>query len=191
MHMAANPLLACSSACRRSAAFPTALAAQTPVPATRLPMACRTMERARRPMDPDIVVTAQRRAESVQRVPVAVTAVRGDTLQQAQHYVAGQQLTPIDPSLKYKQSGPAPAIPGFPIRGIGTSSFSAGIEQSISTVVDGVVLGDSVNDIDADRYRAGSEACCAARRACCSAKTPRRSLISFTTVRPKIGESEA
>jgi len=166
-------------------AFPTALAAQTPVGD---PPADNVGEdgAGSSAYGSDIVVTAQRRAESVQRVPVAVTAVRGDTLQQL-NITSPQQLTLIDPSLKYKQSTSA-GNSGFLIRGIGTSSFSAGIEQSISTVVDGVVLGDpstisTLIDIERVEVLRGPQGMLFGKNASAG-------LISFTTVRPKIGESE-
>ncbi|PZQ63434.1 MAG: hypothetical protein DI570_09010 [Phenylobacterium zucineum] len=88
----------------------------------------------------ELVVTAQKRAENVQDVPLSITAVKGETLE-AMRVNQPQQLTVIDPSVRFKQSLSNSAS-GFLIRGIGTSSFSAGIEQSISTVVDGVVLAD-------------------------------------------------
>lgn len=136
--------------------------------------------------DDEIVVTAQRRAESVQRVPLAVTAVRGDALQRL-NITSPQQLTLIDPSVKYKQSTSA-GNSGFLIRGIGTSSFSAGIEQSISTVVDGVVLGDpstisTLVDVERVEILRGPQGMLFGKNASAG-------LVSFTTVRPKIGKTE-
>lgn len=136
--------------------------------------------------DDDIVVTAQRRSESIQRVPVAITAVRGDALQRL-NITSPQQLTLIDPSVKYKQSTSA-GNSGFLIRGIGTSSFSAGIEQSISTVVDGVVLGDpstisTLVDIERVEILRGPQGMLFGKNASAG-------LVSFTTVRPKIGVTE-
>lgn len=136
--------------------------------------------------DADIIVTAQRRAENVQRVPVAITAVRGDALQRL-NITSPQQLTLIDPSVKYKQSTSA-GNSGFLIRGIGTSSFSAGIEQSISTVVDGVVLGDpstisTLVDIERVEILRGPQGMLFGKNASAG-------LVSFTTVRPKIGLTE-
>ena len=133
-----------------------------------------------------IVVTAQRRAENIQRVPVAVTAVQGQALQQL-NITTPQQLVLVDPSLKYKQSTSA-GNSGFLIRGIGTSSFSAGIEQSISTVVDGVVLGDpstisTLVDIERVEVLRGPQGMLFGKNASAG-------LISFTTVRPKIGKTE-
>lgn len=134
----------------------------------------------------EIVVTAQRRAESVQRVPVAITAVRGDALQRL-NITSPQQLTLIDPSVRYKQST-STGNSGFLIRGIGTSSFSAGIEQSISTVVDGVVLGDpstisTLVDIERVEILRGPQGMLFGKNASAG-------LVSFTTVRPKIGVAE-
>ncbi|MDP3747385.1 MAG: TonB-dependent receptor [Phenylobacterium sp.] len=88
----------------------------------------------------EVVVTAQKRAEDVSKVPLAITAVTGETLER-QRVDTLQQLRNIDPSVNFRQST-GPHSSSFLIRGVGTSSFSTGVEQSVSTVVDGVVLGD-------------------------------------------------
>ena len=75
----------------------------------------------------EIMVTAQKRAENVQDVPLAITAVRGETLA-SMNITQPQQLSLIDPSVRFKQSLSSSAS-GLTIRGVGTSSFSAGIEQ--------------------------------------------------------------
>ncbi|MGE0409250.1 MAG: TonB-dependent receptor [Amphiplicatus sp.] len=93
-----------------------------------------------------IVVTAQKRAEDINKVPLAITAVTGETLER-RRIEELQQLRFIDPSLNYRQST-GPQASGFLVRGVGTSSFSLGIEQSVSTVVDGVVLSDPSSAID-------------------------------------------
>ena len=86
-----------------------------------------------------IVVTAEKRAENIQRVPATVTAVTGSQLEQL-HIVEPTQLTNVAPALTYSEST-TPTSSGFSVRGIGTSTFSAGVEQSVSTVIDGVVYG--------------------------------------------------
>ena len=48
----------------------------------------------------EIVVTAQKRAENVQDVPLAITAVRGETLA-AMNITQPQQLSLIDPSVRF------------------------------------------------------------------------------------------
>jgi iron complex outermembrane receptor protein len=88
----------------------------------------------------DIIVTATRRSERLNDVPLAISATSGEQLDR-QNIVNLQSLRTVDPSLNYRVSTGSGSS-AFSIRGIGTSSFSSGIEQSVSTVLDGVVLGD-------------------------------------------------
>jgi iron complex outermembrane receptor protein len=132
----------------------------------------------------EIVVTAQKRAENVQDVPLAITAVRGETLA-AMNITQPQQLSLIDPSVRFKQSLSNSAS-GLTIRGIGTSSFSAGIEQSISTVVDGVVLADPASlatlaDIERVEILRGPQGMLFGKNASAG-------LVHFITNRPRLGE---
>lgn len=87
----------------------------------------------------EVIVTAQKRAERLQDVPLAVTAVTGDALQ-ARQINDTNNLVQAVPSLTYQQ-GPNPTNTSFRIRGIGTSLFGQGVESSVSVVVDGVVAG--------------------------------------------------
>jgi iron complex outermembrane receptor protein len=86
----------------------------------------------------EIVVTAQRRSERLLDVPVAVTALLGETL-------ANQQVRGIDtlqqlvPSLTFTQST-NDLNNNVRVRGVGTALFNVGLESSVSFVVDGVVL---------------------------------------------------
>lgn len=133
----------------------------------------------------EIVVTAQKRAENVQDVPLAVTAVRGDTLK-ALNINQPQQLSLIDPSVRFKQSLNSSSS-GLTIRGIGTSSFSAGIEQSISTVVDGVVLADpsslaTLADVERVEILRGPQGMLFGKNASAG-------LVHFITKRPQLGEN--
>ncbi|MFN3462935.1 MAG: TonB-dependent receptor [Terricaulis sp.] len=81
----------------------------------------------------EIVVTAQRREQDLQDVPVAVSAIDGDTLE-ALNVDGPGQLASLVPSFDSNAFGVS-------IRGVGTSTFSTSIELSVSTVVDEVVLG--------------------------------------------------
>jgi iron complex outermembrane receptor protein len=85
----------------------------------------------------DIVVTAQKRAERLQDVPLAVTAVTADTLANRQINDSNSLVQAV-PSLTFQQ-GATPTNSSFRIRGIGTALFGQGVESSVSTVVDGVV----------------------------------------------------
>lgn len=90
----------------------------------------------------EIVVTAQKRAENLQDVPLSVVVVPAETLNafklnevtDLQRLVPGLTLT----------NAAGPRSFGFFVRGIGTSSFSSeSIEGSTAYVLDGVVLGQS------------------------------------------------
>jgi len=91
----------------------------------------------------DVIVTAQRREESIARTPVAVTAVSGDRLRRS-GLSSISALENLTPSLTLNQGGQA-ATGGFRIRGIGTETFSAGVEPAVATIVDGVLVGRTTN----------------------------------------------
>ena len=87
----------------------------------------------------EVVVTAQKRTESLQQVPAAVSVVSGDELQQAGISNA-ESLQDVVPTLTFKK-GTTNLNSTLSIRGIGTQSFASGAEPSVATVVDGVVMG--------------------------------------------------
>ena len=89
----------------------------------------------------EVVVTAQRRSENVQKVPVAVTVVSAQALQDNAIFNP-ESLEQVVPSLTFKK-GTTNVNSTLAIRGIGTQSFASGAEPSVSTVVDGVVYGRS------------------------------------------------
>lgn len=82
----------------------------------------------------DIVVTAQRRAERLQDVPIAISAFSADTLQN-QGVVNTKDLTLVTPGLNFTQSSYSPQPT---IRGIGTRGVSASEESVVPVYVDGV-----------------------------------------------------
>ena len=89
----------------------------------------------------EIVVTAQKVAENVQDVPIAISVIDGDTL--ARSGVRNlEDLTAIVPSVTFRK-GTTNANSAIVMRGVGTISFSVAAEPSVSTVVDGVVLSRS------------------------------------------------
>jgi iron complex outermembrane receptor protein len=82
----------------------------------------------------EIVVTAQRRAENLQNVPIAVTALSADSLE-TQGIGDVKQLATAVPGLTYTTQGDV----GAPrIRGVGVAFAGAGNENSVSTYVDNV-----------------------------------------------------
>ena len=88
----------------------------------------------------EIVVTAQRRQENLQRVPVTVTAITAGAISRAniESTTSLQQVTPgLTWSVANRSSLPY-------IRGIGTADGSIGNESSVAMYVDGVYIDNSV-----------------------------------------------
>lgn len=86
----------------------------------------------------EIVVTAQKREQNMQDVPVAVTALSGETLSN-QRINDFADLTKAAPSLTVTQRASA-ADNSINIRGIGTFAFTTGVDPSVAVIVDDVAL---------------------------------------------------
>ncbi|WP_293900283.1 TonB-dependent receptor [Phenylobacterium sp.] len=101
----------------------------------------------------EIVVTAQKREERLQQVPVAVSVISGDAIAN-RGSVSLESAQYLVPTLNFRKSGTNINQSLF-LRGVGTSTFSIAGEPSISTVVDGVVYsraGEAFSDlIDVER----------------------------------------
>ena len=89
----------------------------------------------------EIIVTAQKVEENVQDVPIAITAVSGDRLEQAVVFNL-ENISTVIPSVTFRK-GTTSANSAIVMRGVGTITFSIAAEPSVSTVVDGVVLSRS------------------------------------------------
>jgi len=87
----------------------------------------------------DIVVTARKRVESVQTVPVAVSAISAATIKQ-RDLTSLEKIAAATPSFTVGRASNGSGAQ-MTMRGIGSSSTSIGIEQSVATVVDGVYYG--------------------------------------------------
>lgn len=89
-----------------------------------------------------IVVTAQRRSENLQRVPISVAVVQADDIQNSGVATAAD-LDQLVAGMK--QVHKAAAQGGTPyIRGIGFGSSTPGIESPVATYIDDVYIGDAV-----------------------------------------------
>jgi len=86
----------------------------------------------------DIVVTAQKREQNLQDVPVAVTAITADKLIN-RNVTTVSDLPRLAPSLTVT-TGAFPTNNSINLRGIGTVSFSTAIEPSVAVIVDDVAL---------------------------------------------------
>lgn len=90
-----------------------------------------------------IVVTAQRREENLQDVPIAATAYRGDQLQsKAVSAVADLQFAA--PSLSVTDAGETQSVN---IRGIGIASNSPNVSNGVATYIDGLFQPPIVTSI--------------------------------------------
>lgn len=111
--------------------------AQSTSPATREPVASTDQE----PEGglSDIVVTAQRRTQNVQDIPIAITAISGDALIQA-GIRDPRDLTLLVPNLSF-QAGTAATTTSLFIRGVGIGDFNSNTTGAVGIYVDDVFLG--------------------------------------------------
>ncbi|MBM2854270.1 MAG: TonB-dependent receptor [Steroidobacteraceae bacterium] len=88
----------------------------------------------------DVMVTAQRRVENIQDVPISVSPLEGERLDAMFEGGADiQALAARVPSL-YAESSNGRLAPRFYIRGLGNSDFDLAASQPVSIIVDDVVL---------------------------------------------------
>ena len=98
--------------------------------------------------DGEVIVTARYRTESVKDVPIAVTALSGTSLDDRQ-LTNLQTISASVPTVEFRPGASNKDRTVF-IRGVGTITTSPGVEPSVSTVLDGVVLsrpGQSTLDL--------------------------------------------
>lgn len=86
--------------------------------------------------DTEIVVTAQGRSQVLSDVPVAISAVNAETLQNSGANDI-RQLNQVAPSLLVSSTG-SEANGSARIRGIGTVGDNPGLESSVPVFIDGV-----------------------------------------------------
>lgn len=98
-----------------------------------------------------IIVTATRRAQDVQDIPLAVTAISPQQLDNA-GVVNIQQVTALAPSFSSSQAQLASGSVVLRVRGVGTTSNNIGFESAVGIFIDGayqsrpgVALGEFVD----------------------------------------------
>ncbi|WP_226998615.1 TonB-dependent receptor [Tardibacter chloracetimidivorans] len=84
----------------------------------------------------EIVVTAQRRAESLEAVPIAITSIGGGGLAKSSVTSTGQ-LAQVVPGLRFDYSA---SFAQPTIRGVGTAAVGPGLNSNIATYVDGFYI---------------------------------------------------
>lgn len=86
---------------------------------------------------PNIIVTAQKRSENLQDVPISISTVSGDDLRDSQ-IPDSTAIARIIPNFNFAASGGAN---NFTIRGVGNNDFNFTAVSPISVYRDGVVIG--------------------------------------------------
>ncbi|KGE02649.1 TonB-dependent receptor [Pseudohaliea rubra] len=96
----------------------------------------------------EVVVTAAKREQTLQEIPVAVSVVGAETIEQAQ-VLDIKDLQTLVPSLRVTQLQGS-AQTNFIIRGFGNGANNAGIEPSVGVFIDGVYrsrVGSALADL--------------------------------------------
>ncbi|MCB2047658.1 MAG: TonB-dependent receptor [Novosphingobium sp.] len=87
----------------------------------------------------EIIVTAQRREQSLQDVPISISALNEDMIT-ANRVQDMRDLNAVAPNLTVRQSGGASSQAVLSMRGIVTGGVAAGSDKGISMYLDGVYL---------------------------------------------------
>jgi iron complex outermembrane receptor protein len=94
----------------------------------------------------DIVVTAQKRSENLQDVPISITAVTSAALE-SRGVRSVSEISNFAPNVQLESSAPIFAssqiLTGF-IRGIGQNDISSSLEPGVGVYLDGVILARSI-----------------------------------------------
>lgn len=94
----------------------------------------------------EIIVTAQKRAQSLQDVPVSVTALTTQALV-ANRITSVRDLDAAVPNLNIRTQGGAAGVALYTLRGVVAAGTSAGSDKGVALYVDGVYLGASYASI--------------------------------------------
>ena len=144
-------------------------------------------EMAAAQIDDEIIVTATRRAESIQDVPIAVTAILPEDLEK-QGVVNIQNLTSVAPSFSTSQAQTSSGTVVLRIRGVGTTSNNIGFESAVGVFIDGayqsrpgVALGEFV-DVERVEVLRGPQGTLFGRNTSAGA-------LNVTNVRPDLNEA--
>jgi len=88
----------------------------------------------------EIVVTAQKREQSLQDVPIAVTALGQDVLQ-VNRVQSTMDLTGLAPGLLSRANAGGAASASYSMRGVFATASLPGADRQVATYVDGVFIG--------------------------------------------------
>ncbi|MGC1460070.1 MAG: TonB-dependent receptor, partial [Steroidobacteraceae bacterium] len=105
----------------------------------------------------EVVVTAERRQENVQTVPIAITAFTADTLQQ-RNLSSVDALGNLTPSVNLQAGSPFSgdrSVLSASIRGVGQDDFAFNLNPAVGVYLDGIYLARTIGAnqdlLDVDR----------------------------------------
>jgi iron complex outermembrane receptor protein len=94
----------------------------------------------------EVVVTAQKRAQNLQEVPISVTALDRETMR-ANRVNDVRDLNAIAPNVTVRSGVGGSNIPSYTIRGLYAQAAAAGSDKGVSVYLDGVYLGNALGSI--------------------------------------------
>lgn len=136
----------------------------------------------------DIIVTASKRAQNVQDVPVAVTAVAEEKFQSL-NITNTANLAALAPGIVFVPA-PNPNNLQFVVRGIGTYSTVDTLEQSVGVAIDGIPLGRIAGAI-VDAVDVARVEVLRGPQGTLFGKSATAGLVSVVTNKAKLGQTEA
>ncbi len=88
----------------------------------------------------EVIVTAQKRAQSIQDVPIAVTALSENTLE-ANRVFSIEDISGLAPNATVRPTAGGTNIPEFTVRGRTSTGLVAGADKQVSIYLDDVYMG--------------------------------------------------
>ncbi|MFP6854013.1 MAG: TonB-dependent receptor plug domain-containing protein, partial [Pseudomonadales bacterium] len=88
----------------------------------------------------EVLVTARRREESAQNVPIPITAMSADQLEE-RNIVSVEDISRLAPNLQFNYSSVNRGTMNVFLRGIGQVNWSATMDPKIGVYIDGVYMG--------------------------------------------------
>ncbi|NMM39430.1 TonB-dependent receptor [Pseudoalteromonas arctica] len=93
-----------------------------------------------------IEVYAQKRAQAIEEVSIAISQVKGNNLKN-QHYKDSTELSVFAPNLKISQNAGEGTPPAVNIRGVGLVDYNTANTSPVAIYVDDVAVGSASNQI--------------------------------------------
>ena len=118
--------------------------AQAPAPQAAIPA-----DQAAAPGLEEIVVTARRRSEDIQKTPIAVTAFTAAAIE-ARGMQTAADVTNFTPNVQFDSSASEAGGGGssqIAIRGIGETDYVITVEPAVGLYLDGVYIGKSMGSL--------------------------------------------